>query len=280
MGAQAVDLLWKIGVAVIAAIIGFLVTERLKSAYRVTQLTPRNYHRYFHQFTELYSERIEPDQQISPAVISEYVLDRQTSPRSRRELRRMFPGSERHPIAHQLFLAVRRGEVIGFLCALINLRRSYVFITYLAVRPPPDAPRDTAARLLRRVRRRIRGILPHEKFLFEVSPPFSDSFNSRAKFRLFNEYGKSFRMATERVPVTYIQPDMDPESLNGSTEEFADLYVTAAAEHLESFDREDHLKLVRSLYFDMYLRFFPDIAVQPEYAEYLSSLYGIVTESA
>jgi hypothetical protein len=273
------DLIGKVAIAVIAALIVYFLTEKLKSSYRIVQLTSRNHDEYYHQFAELYCARIEPDQQISPAVIAEHAVDKRTSPRSRRALKRMHPGTDRYPTAHQLFLAVQRGQVLGFLCVLINVRRSYIFVAYLGVKAPPDAPGGVTAKLLRKVKRRTSGILPNERFLFEVSPPLADSVTSRAKFRLFSEYGRHSGLVSRPVPVIYVQPDMEPESLSGTTETFADLCITADANHLDALSRLDYLKLVRSIYFDIYLKSFPDFELQARYLEYLGDLYTAVAES-
>ena len=266
----------KLAIALISALTVYTTTEKVKARYKVVQLTKRNYSRYYHQFAELYCDRIDPEQQIAPGVIAEHAMDSRTAPRSKRELRALNRNSDRYPTAHQLFLAVRQGRVIGLLCVLINLRRSYLMVAYLAVKKEDGIPGDVVARLLRKAQVRIAGVLGRELYVFEVSPPISQAAASRAKFRLFAEYGRNLDLVTSRVPLVYVQPDMDPDSLDGATEAIADLFIMGPEHVVAQFDQDSYLNLVKSIYFDIYLRSFPALEIQPEYLEYLNSLYDVI----
>ncbi len=269
---------WKALTALATSLAVYYTSEKIKGRYRITQLTRRTYAKYYAQFAELYCDRIEPEQQISPSVIADHATDKQIAPTSKRALKKMGRGTDRHPTAHQLFLAVRRGQVIGFLCVFVNLRREYMFIAYLAVLKSPDTPADVTKRLLAKAQERATGVINQQVFFFEISPPATGSNSSKAKFRLFSEYARVLSMATKRVPISYVQPDMDPDSLDGSTEVTADLYISASPVLLDSLDKPAYLRFVRSIYFDIYLKSFPDLDLQPKYLEYLSSLYDLLEE--
>jgi hypothetical protein len=269
------DFAGKAGIPVVSAVVAYVVSERMKARYRVVQLTARNSGRYYEDFAELYCSRIEIDQQISPLAIADLATDRTMAPRSRRGLRAA--QRDEKTIAYQVFLAVRHSRVIGFLCVFVQLRESYVFIGYLGVRQDSDGPSDVSRRLIAAVRKRVTGVLRAPMFLFEIAPPATVSTHSRAKFRLFSTHGRQAGLVTRRLAVGYVQPDMDPESLDGATEASADLCLIAPPEVLASLDHQASLALVRSLYLDIYLGTFPeDTDTKAAYAEYLNSLYAAV----
>lgn len=276
MSALLGDTAVKVIIGIITAIAVYYVTEMVKARYRVVQMTSRNRNKYYTQFANLYCDRIESEQQIYPSIIADHAVDKKISPRSRRQLKRMGKGSAHYPTAHQLYLAVQKSKVLGFLCILINLQRSYVFVAYVGVVHSPEAPGDIMQRMLNKAHQRVREILASEVYLFEVAPPISEATTSRAKFRLFRDYAKRLSLAAYRLPVAYIQPDMDPESLDGSTEALADLCIASADLVANSPSRDSALRYVWSVYFDIYLRSFPDLDLQPKYLDYLKSLYSLI----
>jgi hypothetical protein len=265
---------WTLLAAVVTSIVGYYVSEKIKGRYRIVRLTRRGRRRYYAQFAELYCDRIEPDQQISTSVIADHAIDRRSALPSRRRLRQMLRRGEQPPIARQLYMAVRRGQVLGFLFISVHLSQKYIFIAYLGTKKPPDIPTDVARRLLTTARDSAARFLEQPVFLFEVSPPASQSLESRAKCRHFSNYAKDLGLATRRILVPYVQPEMNPESLDHPTELLADLYISAEKPFLDSLDRSAYLAMIRSIYLDIYPNSFSDTTLQPSYLDYISSLYS------
>jgi hypothetical protein len=271
---------WKLLAALATALLVYYATEKIKGRYRVIQLTRRRRNRYYSQFAEVYSDRIEHDQQIATSAIVGHAIDRLTAPVSRRALKRLQQRADRPPTARQLFLAVRRGQVLGFLYVSVHLELKYTFIAYLATQKNSDIPADVTKRLLKKARERVSGFVTQPVFLFEVAPPADQSSRSRAKFRLFSAYAETQGLATKRVPLDYVQPDINPDSPGAPIELMADLYISAEAAMLDSLDRSAYLSLVRSIYLDIYPRSFSDSDLRSAFLEYAAALYSRLESEA
>lgn len=79
-------------------------------------------------------------------------------------------------------------------------------------------------------------------------------------------------MHVHRMPVEYVQPDMDAARGIG-TESRADLYLAATAATMVGATPETELRILRSVYMDIYRSSDPALSTTTDYTEYLSGLF-------
>jgi len=237
--------------------------------------------RYRHQFSELYCELVPPGQQVPPGAITDAA--RQWSsfrwPLSRAVTFR--PGGPL--VKSHLLLALQQGRVVGFLNALVHETEGYVYIAYIGVTPHTSAERGEISRaLMQGLARDLRRSPKLTHILYEITPPTATSSSSAARVRLFTDYARRFGLTTVCAPFPYIQPDLEADALDGESEADADLLVVVRSDLAYKCSAEEYLRLVRSLYFDIYLpslsQTLDDIG-RDRYAQYLEDLHRLLGES-
>ncbi|GIH23974.1 hypothetical protein Aph01nite_22840 [Acrocarpospora phusangensis] len=213
-------------------------------------------HRYADQFRDLFRRLIPENQQMAPATI----LDRAADGRLQGF------ADDDAPMDYSLYLAIQGDRVVGFLNLLVFAERNYALLAYLGVLP---SPAGASWKLLETAWNDHADTLSSPfTLIFEIAPPVAESARSNAKARLFTEYGRLRGMATAKAPIDYIQPDMDHRA---TTEQPADLYVATSPDALAALSGPGCLRLVESIYFDVYARTFRDLG--DDYPRYLSRLY-------
>ncbi|GII86647.1 hypothetical protein Ssi03_46370 [Sphaerisporangium siamense] len=265
------------------AVAAYVIRRRMSPSGRLRVVTygGRTSQKYADQFCALYCGLIPEDQQIAPNIILRHAA-RRGAWRSGRLVRDGGSQATMHPVAYRLYLAVRGGAVVGFLSMLVSRHRNYAFIAYLGAANRADTPPGSVSHSLIEAARRQLGHVLRDPFttVFEIAPPLSGSGRSRAKARLFVEYARVRGLAVRRAPISYVQPDMEMESLGRATETPADLFVISTPDVISVMSTKDYLRLVESIYYDIYLRTFLDLGIHGGYVSYISDLYERVRSYA
>ncbi|GAA1010703.1 hypothetical protein Aple_029890 [Acrocarpospora pleiomorpha] len=219
---------------------------------------------YADQFCELFHRLIPENQQMSPTIILGHAAEGRLEDLSRgHDTQSAVP-----PIGYFLYLAVQDDRVIGFLNLLV-VERNYALIAYLGALPSTGS---ASWKMLQTAWHDHANTLKSPfALIFEIAPPVAESARSSAKARLFTEYSRLRGLATRKAPIDYIQPDMVHEETAGTTEQPADLYIASSPDALAAMSKQSYLRLVESIYFDVYVRTFRDLG--EDYTRYISRLY-------
>ena len=196
----------KAGLGIATAVIGALIYDYIKSRDKVTvKLITKSTDKDVESFVELYNQLFDESVRIDASEIICWI-DEDCA------LRRI----PSHTYYHYLLVCKLRGQVVGFIKLMYELKSKYAFIAYYGIDTSTGKARRVAApALLKSMKQLIDKEMKECKaVLFELQAPdpsldVKENRERRARIRLFKEEAKRQNFMVYELKFDYFQPLME-----------------------------------------------------------------------
>lgn len=262
--------------AVIAAVLGTLIYDRLRRSVRIRVVSdPKSPH--VSKVHALYLQTIAPAERVSPAYLTDYLSKPGLGICSVRRFFRQAGRGCLPPASHLLMTATCQGEAVGLVKAIYVASQRLLFIAYVAVQAEDASVERRAIQgLLAKVRAFTQPPSPVEWIAFEITN--DDTRQAKAKERLFRQYGQMLGVDVKRIAIDYLQPDLDCAVMSENAEEPAMLYLGSARALPPDVSRPLVASILEAILCEIYLPMWlidHPISARPGLESYVRDLAGL-----
>jgi len=209
------------------------------------------------RFIDLYQEKVPESLRINTEEVWRFVICKEKRTEN---------------VQHYIFLAKTIRGVIGFIKVIYNVKLSYCFISYLAIRNENHIPHKCVKLLVKKV---YSFFVKKRKIAVVFSEVEKNTINNKSTMaKLAARYAKEYKITTYQLELDYIQPKMPGFTYNEDKEKTLSLVYFPIYTPAREFEYKNTiLQYIKSIYFDIYYPSCKCLSpIDNEYQYYLMNL--------